>query len=124
MEFMNYEIRDLQRRFNGSFTDGQHLLHYLPNGLVVITLHPSYSKQISYFSLSPLEIEGSLANLSEYAKTDMHTLKCPFNCHIVDINTEISLSKMRQGPTATFIMVVRPDGKGKPTLSDNYRPVF
>lgn len=118
-------LRAMKMRFNGSFSNKMLMLHWLPNGLYVITFDPDFSENIQ-----TLKFEDNIA-IKKEIKTDNPFLflngkeiYLPFQATIIDLNIELeqSIPLFKEGPTSSFLLIVKP--KPKFQLPEDYLTIF
>jgi hypothetical protein len=113
----------LKLRFVESLTDGQQLLHRLPNGLVVVTLSPDFARTLSSLSGLP-DIRQELRQGDPFCVADGSPLCLPFAGTVVDSNGDAggSLARFSAGPTASFLVIARPAQGPRPDLPPSFVP--
>ena len=119
------EVRALKLRFSGSYSDGQLVLHRLPNGLLVVTLAPELAHNVKVIS-SPPEIGTALGVGETICQVDGKNLVSPVQASVVDRNAEIQDKKayFAAGITSTFIVILKLPPKTRFEVPESFHALY
>ena len=118
-------LRAMKMRFNASYTNTCLMLHWLPNGLYVLTFDPDFAKSINTIDFSEeIDIKKEITPKEPFAMLNEKPLYFPFQGTIIDFNQNLpqSIPLFSEGPTSSFLLIVRP--KAKFTLPEDYQIIF
>ena len=119
------EIRALKLRFTGSYSNGELLIHRLPNGLMVFTLDGELAKNVK--SVSPMPEIGTVIPAGEVLCVVNETeIYMPFHSTVVDSNANVGedIARFAAGPTATFLVMTKLPPKTKFEVPEGFTALY
>ena len=119
------QIRALKQRFSGSYTDGQLLMHRLPNGLLIFTLDTQFASNLT--SITPMPEIGTVIPAGDvFCKVNEVELRAPLHCTVVDANPSVQdqLAHFAAGPTTSFLIMVKQPPKTKFEAPENFTTLY
>lgn len=123
MNLSDQDLRILKLRFKYTYFNSNEIIHFLPNGLYILTLTPKFVESIKSISLLYNQIGYNLKEGDIIAKIDDINIYCPFNSSIIDINEQINLDLFKISITSSFLYILKPNLKTKIDLSNKFNMI-
>lgn len=119
------DIRALKLRFTGSYSNGQLLMHRLPNGLLVFTLADDLARNVRKITPMP-EIGTVIPEGEVLCMVNDIEIRMPIHSTVVDTNPNVEQEthKFAGGPTATFLVMTKQPPKTKFEVPENFTPLY
>ena len=97
------EITAMRMRFAHTYTDGVVMVHVLPNRIMILSLHPEFSRNHREITGLALQVGAKILEGDRICKVDDIEIVSPFEGKILEIG-KLDLELFKKGATGSFIL--------------------